>query len=409
MNYEEVLESRDAKLLKIAKLPIGDMYKKLIDKKYQNVIKLRDDVVDDLVAQGDVDYECNVNTKLGGKHLLHFSPIRKEEHTIGLLVEQGNFTNVKEMIVNNPSIVATPDFVDNIVESILDAAESLHDHEVYHVCYDPSTILCRKGSTNLQLLCHGSYYANRLMLVYKDYKDFIAPELLDGGVPDVKSDIYSIGKFIATLFETREMPLNYKKVIERATNVNPEARYNSISELRSDIKVKGRLYRTLIIAAGIIIVLSIGTLMYLDTTREERNMEYVKPAPKEHEEDLLDKGFDAETELGVITNDTASSMTPEEKKQQELYQKKAEDIFRKQYSAKANAILSKIYNNSYMSKSEKQFMTGSANTTNELLKLQVDLASKAGISDSKSQKIASDIIESITKQKMNAIKRSQQE
>lgn len=60
-----------------------------------------------------------------------------------------------------------------------------------------------------------------------------------------------------------------------------------------------------------------------------------------------------------------------------------------------------------MGVNEKKFMTASQNTTNELVKIQTELGQKAGLSDATSQRIASDIIERLTQEKMNALKSNQ--
>jgi hypothetical protein len=89
------------------------------------------------------------------------------------------------------------------------------------------------------------------------------------------------------------------------------------------------------------------------------------------------------------------------------YQRKAEAIVRAQFAKQANLLLDKIYNKSFMGVNEKKFMTASQNTTNELVKIQTELGQKAGLSDAASQSIASDIIERLTQEKMNALKSNQ--
>lgn len=86
-----------------------------------------------------------------------------------------------------------------------------------------------------------------------------------------------------------------------------------------------------------------------------------------------------------------------------LYEAKSEEIFRKIYTKEADRILSKIYNKTYMGANEKSFITGSQTTTDELLKAQIEIAAKAGISEAKSQKIAFTIIERITEEKKKGL------
>ena len=58
-----------------------------------------------------------------------------------------------------------------------------------------------------------------------------------------------------------------------------------------------------------------------------------------------------------------------------------------------------------MNSSEKAFLAGSHSTMEELLKAQVEIAAKAGLTDSKSQRIATEIVEKITERKKAEMKK----
>ena len=80
--------------------------------------------------------------------------------------------------------------------------------------------------------------------------------------------------------------------------------------------------------------------IYFGMTPEPQEIEYVKPAPKQSTDDLLDDGFDPASELGIISGDSLSKLPPEKRKQMEEYEKKGEEIFRKQFEKEADRILS---------------------------------------------------------------------
>ena len=407
MNYEELLESRDTRAMRVAKLPIGVFYKRLINKKYSNVVKLYDDIVDNIVVSGDLDYECRKNMILNHPYQLHFSIIKKDRQSIGLLVEQGNFTNIADLLIENPSVVATPGFIKNVIDELLNITTYLHKEKIYHVCYAPETVLCRKGSNTIMLLNHGSFYNNKRNILFSDYSDFLAPEVLSDGLIDERTDIYSIGKFIESLFLTSDMPIEYRKVINRATEENPDARYQSVRDIKNDFRKKGLIYKIFSIFVVGLFLLGVGTFLWLDFNSNNSEIDYVKGAPKDSVDDLLDDGFNPQTELGIITSDSNAQVSPQQQQQMREYQRKAEAIFRAQFAKQANIVLNKIYNKSYMGANEKKFITASQNTTNELVKIQTELGQKAGLSDATSQHIASDIIESLTQEKMKALKSNQ--
>ena len=405
MNYEELMLARDAKTLNLGKLPIGNVYKQLIDRKYTNIVKIKPSLVNNCVFGGDVDYECKVNQTIKDRHQLHFTPISKDDNIIALKVEMGSFQTVESLLSNNPAVVASHHFSPDTISDLLDFTDVLHQKKIYHVCYAPSTVFARNGSNGLLFLSHGSFYSNikDRNQMFGEFSAYIAPEVLEGGEIDERTDIYSIGKFIECLFAVSSMPYQYKNVVARATQVDPQKRYQSVADMRRDISIKNKLYKSLFTFAGAAIVALIGIGIFWDLTPTTTPVEFVKPAPRQATDDLLDDGFDPRTELGVISADSSIQLTPAQQKKQAEYQKKNEEIFRKQYAAAAARIINKVYNKQNMSNNEKRFIAGSQATLDQLSKLQTDLGGKANLTDAKSQKIAAEVINDITEQKMDQI------
>ena len=132
--------------------------------------------------------------------------------------------------------------------------------------------------------------------------------------------------------------------------------------------------------------------LYFELMPKAENIEFVEPAPKEQEESLLDQGgFDPEQEMLKDTS-LVDSITEEEKRTLDDYMKKAEDIFRKQFTKEADKILSKVLNDSKMSDSEKEFMTSNNAMRDELMQLQTELAEQAGISDDRAGRISTEVL-----------------
>lgn len=407
MNYEELIESKDASTMHLGTLPIGSVYKQLIDRKYTNVVKVKAELTNNCFFNGDLEKECNDNPKIRNKHQLHFVPVSKGDEIVGLKIEMGSFQTFETLLKEYPAVVAQKNFINDTVYDLLDITEELHKQQIYHVCYAPSTVFARKGNNSIMLISHGSYYENITddrTVMFNDYKDYIDPKVLDGGAFDERTDIYSIGKFIEYLFTASSMPFQYKKVIEKATQEDPDKRYQSAAEMKKDLERKNKFYTTLFtfLSAAAIALLIFG--VWWDMHPTKTNVEFVKPAPRQATDDLLDDGFDPRTEMGVISGDSSIQMTPAQRKQQAIYQKKNEEIFKKQYEAQAAKIIGKIYNKNYMGSNEKKFVAGSQATMDELSKLQTDLGGKAHLTDSKSQKMAAEIIDNLTQQKMSKMK-----
>lgn len=406
MNYEELIEARDAKTQNLGSLPIGYIYKRNISNKYINILKVKSDLINNFFFSGDINFEYQVNQTIKNKHQLHFTPIFKGEDVVALKIEMCNFQSFESLLTKRPAVVASKHFISDTINDILEFTELLHKKNIYHVCFAPSTILARNGNNSVMFISHGSFYQNikDKKSLYGKYLNYIAPEVLNGNSIDERTDIYSIGKFIESLFVASSMPIHYKKIVSRATQTNPEDRYQSIKEMRHDITLRSNIYRFSIILSATVLLAILSLAIWWSMTPQKQAIEFIKPAPRQATDDLIDDGFDPQTELGVITNDSTNHMSPAEQKKQAEYEKKNEEIFRRRYALAAAKIIDKIYNKKYMGNNEKKFIAGSQATLDELSKLQTDLGAKAHLSDSKSQKIAAEVIEGLTEQKMNEMK-----
>ena len=386
-------------------MPIGTYYKKQVDDKYLNTIDIRPQLNDNIVFAEGLKKECEENAELIQKHQLHFEPVMTGADITSLTVEKGNFQSIEQFLREQPAIVARREFVDSVVNDLLDLTAYLHGKGIWHVCYSPQNVFVRKGDQAVMLISHGSYYLgmSEPMSLYEGMEEYVAPEICNTGTIDARCDIYSLGKFIDYLFEKADIPYEYKRVAKKAQNEMPEGRYQTPEEMKSALVKKRGIYKSLWGIAIAIIAALLVVGLYFELMPTASQVEYVKPAPKTETDDLLDDGFDPMTELGVVSSDTSVILTPEQAAHQREYEAKAEQIFRKQYTDKADKILSKVYNNDNLSSSEKKFLSGLSDVNDELLRAQMELGEQAGLSDAKAQIIAAEIVESLTEQKKKGL------
>ena len=397
MNYEELLESRNGAAMAKESMPFGVLYKKMSGDKYVNVIDLRDDLTDSLFFTDALNTEYGQNTQLVHKNQLHFTLASDSAGLYGVHVEQGGYRTFERLLQDNPAVVASKGFIANVVDNLLDHAAYLHDKGIYHICYAPSNVLVRKSDNTPMLLFHGSSYKtvnDQQMLYVESAIGYVAPEGIEEGVFDARADIYSIGKFIEFLYNQSDVPFELRAVIKKATNLDPEKRYQTPEEMMTAIKNRKNIRSSIISGLAAVAIVAILLGLYFTLVPEREDIEFVKPAPKEATEELLDDGVDVTSELGEVTEDTID-VSVDERKMRE-FEAKAEQIFRKNYTREAERILSSIYNDERMNATEKNFMAGNQTTVEELVKAQVKMGTDAGLSDARSQLIAGQIIEQVS-------------
>jgi len=408
MNYEELLASRNAATMKKDEMPFGFLYKKQLEKTYVNVLDLRHELSDSLRFCELLKTEAESTATITDRHQLHFQVSVDSSGLCSVTVERGNCRTFERLLEEKPAIVANKDFVERVMKSLVATTTSLNDKGIYHLCFAPSNILVRKGDDTPLLLFHGSSYLlfNDQELLYGKNAEYVAPEVLEEGSADSRSEVYSLGHFMKYLYRDSDVPYEYKAVIKKATQDDPSKRYASPADMLKAMSARHSLRSTLItgIAAAVIALLCIG--LYVELVPNAEQVDFVEAAPDEDfGEEMYTEGTDPATDLSNYAPDSTATRVDE--KQMKVYEAKAEQIFRKRYAAEADKILSKLYNNEHMNSSEKKFFSESNAVMEELTRVQMELGDEAGLSDIKSQRIASEIIERVTNEKKKQMEKAE--
>ena len=414
MNFEELLETRDVRKTTKVRLPYGYFYKRLIDGKYSNFVEFHDEVADHVAFSNCVRTEAADMEKIGNKHQLHFVPNEGDGGVYARAVEVGNFITFDQLLNENPAVIARESFAADTLRDLVEITELLNDKGIYHVCFAPCNVLARKNDSTVRLLCHGSFYAKLDQeTLYDGLEDYVAPEVLAGGEITARADVYSLAKFVGWLYHSAGLPLEWRHVIARATAEDPERRYASVKEFYNALINYKNMRRTALVGfAAIAIALAIvGCYFYMLPQPEQ--VEYVKAVEEPIPDDMLDEenllyGLGADADSATIANIVAKQMRLKDslsidEKEMKAYQAKAEQIFRKQFTKEADRILSKVYNNKQMNLNEKDFMARSRSMTEELAKVEQELAKSSNLGNERSQRIASEIIDQLTTKKMEAL------
>ena len=404
MNYEEMLAAKNEGKQNKTLLPIGEYYRIQTEGKYRPVIIVRQELNSSIAFSGALKTECERNKTLVNRYQLHFTPVVSENGEVEQLeVEQGVFFSMEQLLNENPAVVAEKGFIDNTLQALVDITTYLHGQGIRHICYSPKTVMVRKGDHAVMLLSHGSFYMamDNQRVFYGDDAAYVAPEVLNHGTVDDRCDVYSIGKFMESIFEHVGMSMDYRKALKKATSEKPEDRFDTPQDLWKAVKSNRSMMRSAMMAVAAVVAALVIVELYFELFPEPVQVEYVKPAPRQATDDLLEDGFKPE-ELGVVS---ADSMSEEDLEAQRMYRAKAEEIFRKNYEKEADRILSKIYNKDYMNSTEKQFAAQSQSTIEELMKTQQKMGREASLTPERSQLIASEIIERITNEKKKQLKK----
>lgn len=395
MGYDELMNAPHRETM-----PLGSFIRRQVDRKYRNVLELNPRLSESLVFCECLRRDLELTSAITHRGQLHYEICTDEKGIpTSLEIEQGNFQTLSQLFDSNPAVVANEGYVDNTVNVLFDLTAALHERQIYHLCFAPQNIFVRKGDQVPMLLCHGSSFMplSSQADFYQGFEKFVAPEVLEGQTADERSDVYSLGRLIEWLYSQADMPYEYKAVVARAVREQPEKRFASIADMQAALNNRRGMKRSLFtfVAAVVVVVFAVG--LYFELMPQTEDIEFVD-VPKEEEEDFLDKGFNMETELGLWV-DSVDTLSDAERHQMEVYMRKAEDIFRRQYRQKADRIMQKVYTKEGMSLSENVFIATTSQMTKELTELQQQLAGDAGISEDVAVKIAAEINDELAAEK----------
>ena len=414
MNFEELLESRDARKTNKVRMPFGYFYKRLIDDKYSNFVEFHDELADSILFSDCVRRDSEASSTISDRHQLHFTPNSGEDGSdaiYAIAIEAGNYMTLEQLLNEQPAVVARRDFLENTVGDVVKLLVALNERGIYHLCLAPSNVLVRKNDNSVRLLLHGSFYQRMGMNaeLYEGVEQYVAPEVMRGEEPTGASDVYALARLMEYLYASSGLPFEQKAMVKRALSDDAAARYASVADFWAAIQQRKATFRSALMGAGAIIVALILAGLFFGLAPDTEQIEFVTPVEEPITDDLLDEGFNPATELGADADSAtiarairdyqmSDSDKIDEKKIRE-FEAKGEQIFRKQYTKEAERILSKIYNDDRMNNSQKSFEAASDQAMKELVKKQKELGDHSSLSAEKSQRIASEIIEQVTERK----------
>lgn len=409
MTYDEMLQAQNQTGKRGERMPYGTLYKKQTEGKYHFVLALRTDLTDDKRFLSGLNDDQQQQGKLHMKQLLRYEVKKTERGETELTLEAGSYQTLAQLLDNDPAIVAKAGFTDHLAEELLEMVGKMHQQQVYYGCFAPQNILIRKGDeAPMLLLCGSSFPAIGAERLFAEERDFLAPEVLEGQPFTAASDIWSLGKLFEWLHAQGSMAYEYKKVVKKATAEQPEKRFATAEKMRESLVANRARRRSFVTFVAACTIALIGVWLFFDMMPKAEDIEFVEAPPKEEMGSLLDDGIDMDELAMYDVADSLADGDSIDAQAVEVYMKKAEEIFRKQFRKEADRILGTVYNKHTMNLTEKKFMAATNTMRDELLKAQEELAGEAGLSDDKARRIASEVIDIVTREKEQELEREEE-
>ena len=174
-----------------------------------------------------------------------------------ILMEYVDGQSLSQCLATDPDYFRKRKNADKFVRQLLDAVSYLHSHQVLHLDLKPDNILLTRINGAVKLIDFGCCYTDSFPDTTGHTDAFAAPEQLTGGVVDVRTDIYAIGRILECLPDHTI----YNKVIARCTAEDPSDRYQSVEEILHDVSHRKHYWPVVAVLLSICVVLAIGIAM----------------------------------------------------------------------------------------------------------------------------------------------------
>lgn len=149
-----------------------------------------------------------------------------------------------------------------IAGELCDAVAYMHSHQIVHRDIKPSNIMLTHNGSNIKLLDFGLADSDSwaVLKAPAGTRSYMAPEVLSGGIPDMKSDIWSMGKVLSTL------TTGHKAVLGKCCTLRPGNRYPNALDVKRALQRKNDWP---LIVAAIVVGAVMSTLMPRWNRQEE--------------------------------------------------------------------------------------------------------------------------------------------
>lgn len=242
-----------------------DTYRVKLYGKLHFLKRLKPEVAGDIRYQEALRKEFETGYQLEHPNLVRYISLDDDY----ILMEYVDGETLSTRLATQPDYFRNRKNTDKFLHQLLDVVGYLHSHQVLHLDLKPDNILLTRIGSDVKLIDLGCCYTDTFPDTTGRTVAFAAPEQLTGGVVDVRTDIYAIGRILECLPDHNI----YNKVIARCTALDPTSRYQTISDLQDALSAR-RTHTFWPVLMLLVVVLSIGYFIF---TRQQQVAEVTGP------------------------------------------------------------------------------------------------------------------------------------
>ena len=236
-----------------------------------------------------------------------------DDETCSIFTEWIEGATLSQFIKDNPDYFRNQSNCTRFITQLLDAVDYLHSHSVLHLDLKPDNIMITDIDHSVKIIDLGLSLTNCFDSTPGFTPHFAAPEQIELGPLDCRSDIYAIGRIIEHIFNqiNAQPPRLIKRFIAQCTATDPSDRYQSATAAIKSLQ--SNRHKGIIIAATILLTLSIiGGIIYFIFNYQKPNTTSYPQSPITSTDSITPDSISPQSvEINRIdTTSTATTITP---------------------------------------------------------------------------------------------------
>jgi serine/threonine protein kinase len=360
--------------------------------------------------------EARQGTECSHPNLLSYIGLQKDEEGMFIALEYVPALTLNKALLDAVLHINSGSESKRIMNQLMDVVGYLHSRNICHLNIRPENIYITKSSHDVRLANPGNTYANCTpsFFIYKE--QFTAPELFEeNNVPTPACDIYSLGKVMEYLYSYSHLSYGIRRIIDKATQADPAKRYASIKEMQEAFNRSRLIDRGIQIMKGaaVICVITLAYYGLRDEPVSSETLQFIEDTTFRNRQAQIESSQSGESNIGMsysvlpIPSDTLrQSPTGNDTLSidAEEHQRLAEQIFKKEFRKRAEAIITGMYTPQRMNVTGNVFQKQNMDGFSQLNKIQKELAEQFNMDPILTTRLSSEIISELTTESMKKLR-----
>ena len=183
--------------------------------------------------------EFETGYSLEHPHLVHYAAKTAD----GILMDYIDGETLYQFVEHHPDYFHHRKHADRFLHQLLSVVGYLHEHQIVHLDLKPDNILITRVGNDVKLIDLGFCYTDSYTDTMGRTDKYAAPEQKDvSSQVDARTDIYAIGRILQTL----PCANFYKRITRRCTAQEPGKRFQSVDDIRRNMRLPASLVRVLL-------------------------------------------------------------------------------------------------------------------------------------------------------------------